>query len=148
MPGIGSQESVFSSARGRDAPEAPIRLPVRISCVDKFAVLDRRGVTIADCNIARVVHDTRIDASHKNAANAVTIKCALNATASHAALVTALEKLIEQIGWRGSGADDREIFYCEFCKGSHIDGDLIEHNPKCPIYLARAALATAKGETP
>ncbi len=124
MPGIGSQESVFSSARGRDAPEAPIRLPVENR---GFVIFDAYGAVVA--------------VTSKN--NAPEIATALNATAQHDKLVKALTLLMAEVA---HNAPD------ECWSTGPSTGDPIQDLIICPgciaLNNARAVLATAKGETP
>ena len=58
----------------------------------------------------------------------------------------AMEKLLDQSGWRGSGENDREIYYCEHCKASNADCSKIEHTADCLITSALAALSPDKDE--
>ena len=51
------------------------------------------------------------------------------------------------IGWRGECGDDIGRFYCEFCAARHHECTEQPHEDDCPITIARAALALAKGET-
>jgi hypothetical protein len=60
-------------------------------------------------------------------------------------LVTICKELSPQIGWRGYGENDDQIHYCEYCKQSHEDSELIPHLADCLVLKLRAALAKFEG---
>jgi hypothetical protein len=62
-------------------------------------------------------------------------------------LRSALKALLagDLVGALGHGGEDRDRFYCEFCKASHLAYDEIPHTPECPVTRARSALACAEG---
>lgn len=60
-------------------------------------------------------------------------------------LVEVLEFANEQMGWLGTGPDNRNIFYCEHCKRSNLDYTLILHEDTCAVTKIRAILARVKG---
>lgn len=62
-------------------------------------------------------------------------------------LCGALDEALPEMGFRGSGENDTNIFYCEHCGASHEAYDDIEHAENCVIVRLRAALSTARGET-
>lgn len=64
-------------------------------------------------------------------------------TPSEEALRALLAKVQMEIGWRGRGAKDVDHFYCEFCKESHIDSNLIPHTNRCLVEEVRAALSSS-----
>lgn len=55
--------------------------------------------------------------------------------------VRLLGKIRHAIGWHGTGVNDREQFYCEHCKATHLDAALIEHAPHCLIIEIVAHMA-------
>ena len=68
------------------------------------------------------------------------------------ALLEALEQLIgpeddPKAGWRG-WTPSTEMFRCEFCGQEDLDCGRIQHDDRCPIKAARAAIAKATGEQP
>jgi hypothetical protein len=58
-----------------------------------------------------------------------------------------IDRMNENIGWRGPTPSDPNLFQCEFCGSEHDDCTLIDHKYDCAIVEARAAIAKAKGET-
>lgn len=66
---------------------------------------------------------------------------------SHDRLLAALEIVEPEIGWRGYGPRDQDIFYCEYCQAWHEDFLLIEHEATCSIPKIRAAIAQAESLT-
>lgn len=82
--------------------------------------------TLPQSNGALVRHDAKIKAQQKE-------------------LVEALEFANEQMGWLGTGPDNRNIFYCEHCKRSNLDYTLILHEDNCAVTKIRAILARVKG---
>jgi len=67
-------------------------------------------------------------------------------------LLEALEQLIgpeddPKAGWRG-WTPSTEMFRCEFCGQEDLDCGRIQHDDRCPIKAARAAIAKATGEQP
>ena len=64
-------------------------------------------------------------------------------------LLEALEDLIgpeddPKAGWRG-WTPSTEMFRCEFCGQEDLDCCRIQHDDRCPIKAARAAIAKATG---
>jgi hypothetical protein len=59
-------------------------------------------------------------------------------------LVETLKFTNEQIGWKGSGPEDKDKYYCEHCAGSPQDDCLdIVHEDTCLVLKVRAALKKA-----
>ena len=61
-------------------------------------------------------------------------------------MIEALEVMEKEAGWRGTGANSAEIFYCEYCKEAHEHWGRIPHTAACPITKVATALAKARGE--
>jgi len=57
------------------------------------------------------------------------------------AMIEAVKRLDEGLGWHGSGQHDDEIYYCEHCGAEHEDYHNIEHDDDCMVLAFKVAFA-------
>jgi hypothetical protein len=64
---------------------------------------------------------------------------------SHDQLLATAKEILPEMGWHGSGPEDRDKYYCEHCKAAaQLTDEDIKHLPRCPVLRLRAAIALAE----